>query len=328
MTVRQTRSRRQPVTERFKTHGFENWRNRNARGLRFTPYFFYDMTKLDPIITRQLQNWLDTPAEGRDAAEGATLYLRVSRNHALYNSVMRNPRKFMPKLEYELRKLLRIRLDNMTASDIVRLERHVLPKVEETVSETPEIPVDSELPQAEKARGRRMDHDSLPDEIRELWDSNGERHRKIVLLFNELKAMSEASPCDRYEKLVILEDLDRTYRSNLEKYDNYAADAETAPSTTSPVQVTDEETDTPADEAVSASDAAKVIGAARKTISTAKKTLAAMDPEDVKASELREKIAKSVDMVRSLGGTFSRRQIKELGELGVTVAFDNGEEGT
>lgn len=296
------------------------------------------MNKLDPALTRKIQEWLNTPAPERDIMAGATLYLQLSRNRALYNSVISKPQKYMPKLEYELRKFLRIRLDKMAVADIVRLESEVMPKAAETVEQLHHISTDDELPEATVARGRRFDHDSLPDGIKELWDSNAERHRRIVLLFNELKGMSEMAPCDRYEKLRILEELDRTYRSNLASYDAYVlapvsesvsmepasvpASALTVEDVANDVPAEGADTDAAADEATESApavDIARKIGAARKTVSATKKTLVALNPADEKAAVLRSKIQDAVDTVRALGGGFSPVQEEELSQLGIVM---------
>lgn len=205
-------------------------------GSHVAPFTFHDM-KLDPKVTQQIQDWLNTPEADRDIRAGAELMLTLNRNRALYYSLLRRPDKFKDKLVYELKKHLRIRLDNLTTSEVARLEETIIPRVKETVGNHPAISVDAELPEGSVAKGRRADHDSLPPEIQELWNSNEQRHRRIVILFNEIKAMADAQPCDRYEKLRILDDLDKTYRLNLEKYDAYvpsatvtsATDSETTP---------------------------------------------------------------------------------------------------
>ena len=292
------------------------------------------MKNLDPVLTRQLQDWLNTPADKRDVIAGATLYLQLSRNRALYNSVIRNPAKFHAKLEYELRKYLRIRLDRMAAADIVRLEGEVMPAVEETVG-LPPISTDDEFPGASVAKGRRPDHDSLPADIRDLWDSNADRYRRIVLLFNELKAMSDAAPCDRYEKLKILAELDKTYRANLERYDSYSlSDAEASetpssdpslepssgfPSAVPEVLQEGSPVGPSEDPAASGADVARQINAARKAVSSAKKTLSELPADDPKAAALRTRIQESVSVIRSLGGGFSDRQTSELAALGVVL---------
>ncbi|MCM1356524.1 MAG: hypothetical protein NC212_08990 [Staphylococcus sp.] len=284
------------------------------------------MTKLDPTLTRKVQEWLNTPADERDIIAGATLYLQLSRNKALYNSVISKPQKFLPKLEYELRKYLRIRLDNMASKDIVKLESEVMPRVGETVA-LPPISPDDEFPDPTVARGRRMDHAFLPPEIQALWDSNGDRYQKIVLLFNELKGMADCPPCDRYEKLVILDELDKKYRANLKRYDAYVLEADFSSaeikSASVDIAASDEVVvaDSSAADAEPATgvDVARKISAARKYISSNKKILAGLDQSDPKAPALRTKIQEAVDLVRTLGGGFAAAQESELSQLGIVL---------
>lgn len=255
---------------------------------------------LDPVITNKVQEWLNTPDEERDMREGATLMLQLNRNRALYNSVMMRPDKFRDKLVYELKKYLRMRLDNMTVSDVSSMEAEIMPRVKKTVEDMPVVSVDSEIPNAVRAKGKRPDHDSLPDHVRKLWEANGQLHRRIVLLFNELKAMSDALPCDRYEKLRLLDEADKKYRSNMKKYDDYVAPP--VCNACAPVQ---------------SADVVKAIGAARKTISKYKKILTEVNQDPEKIQTAKEKIQSAVAVIRNAGAEFSESTVKELSAFGI-----------
>ena len=259
--------------------------------------------KLDPILTEKVKKWLDTPAPERDVHEGATLMLQLNRNRALYNSVILRPEKFMDKLVYELRKYLRIRLDNMTVSEVAAMEAEVMPRVRDTIETVPVISTDAEMPDAAVAKGKRPDHDSLPASIQELWDSNRQRYQRIVLLFNELKAMSDAQPCDRYEKLRLLDEADKKYRSNLQKYDAYVA---------LPAESINEQ--------IQGTEMVRAIGAARKTISKYRKVISA-DPEDSeKIGIAKSKIQAAVAIIKNAGAEFSETTVKDLTAIG--ISFD------
>lgn len=259
------------------------------------------MTTLDPTLTRKVREWLDTPEAERDIPAGATLMLQLNRNRALFNSIIMRPAKYKDKLVYELRKYLRIRLDNMTVSDVARMEAEVMPRVQSTIEEQPVISSDNEIPGAVIAKGKRPDHDSLPAHIRDLWDSNGTLHRKIVLLFNELKAMADAQPCDRYEKLRLLDEADKTYRSNLQKYDEYVAG-----------------TPVPANVQQQAPEVTRAIGAARKTISKYRKVIAANPDDPSKIETAKSKIQAAVSVISEAGAEFSEQTVQELTAIGIT----------
>lgn len=289
------------------------------------------MYKIDNSLTQAVQDWLNTPESERDIHRGAEMLLALTRNRALYNSVLRRPDKFMAKMVYELRKHLRLRLDHMAVTDVVRLEAEVIPRAQELIGDAPAVSVDSELPEATIAKGKRADHDTLPADIRDRWESNGQLYRQIILLFNELKAMADAKPCDRYEKLKILDEAEKTYRSNLEIYDAYVASAAQDPEvpesdvtaeteTVSDTSESGESEATPAmeDEPAITDDTAKAVGAARKTISKYKKIAAPLAPDDPKRVTAVEKIQSAVNVIRSAGAEFTDAYKSELLALGIT----------
>lgn len=249
-----------------------------------------------------MQDWLNARPADRDFMRGAAMLRSLNRNKALYNTLVRNPGKYMSKLEYELRKHLRIRLHNMSVADVVHMEAEVMPRVASTVATPPTISSDDELPEAHTARGRRADHDSLPQEIQALWDSNATRYRKIVLLFNELKAMADQEPCDRFEKLQMLDELDKQYRHTLEQYDGYLPASATPPLSAGR---TDEE--------------ARRLSAARKTLGKYKKVASAADVSDERRTLAITKCRACVAVIRDLGGKFTPEVAAELSALGIDV---------
>lgn len=256
--------------------------------------------KLDHKLTSAIQDWLNTPSETRDVMAGADMALAVTRNRALYNTFLRNPKKFMPKIEYELRKHLNIRLHDMSAADVARLEGAVMPAAEETVSSMPVISSEDEI--APGRKGRRPDHDSLPEEVRRLWDDNIDRGRRIVLLFNECKAMADAQPCDRFEKVKMLGDLDRDYRMAMSKYDSYVPGMPFSGFGESPSK-----------------DSAKAVNSARKTISTYKGRLSGLAQDDPKREVYIDKINEAVRAVAANGGSFTPEYAEELRSMGVSM---------
>lgn len=94
-----------------------------------------------------------TPAADRNIASGAEMLLALTRNRALHNSFLRKPAKFMPKVEYELRKHLEIRLRDMSGADVAALESRVIPRVAQTVGSLPTISSDDDFPEGTKAKG-------------------------------------------------------------------------------------------------------------------------------------------------------------------------------
>ncbi|MBQ8277831.1 MAG: hypothetical protein IJY00_05240, partial [Bacteroidaceae bacterium] len=161
------------------------------------------------------------------------MLLRLTRNRILHANILRRPDKMAAKLEYELKKHLRIRLDGMTRRDVALMEREVMPRAEELLAAggppdadggLPEISSEADQP-APVHEGRRADHDALPEEIRRLWDDNAGIWFRIKQTYNTLLSMEHAAPCDRYDHLKMLDELDRRYRDNMARYDAYAGTA-------------------------------------------------------------------------------------------------------
>lgn len=165
--------------------------------------------EFDTKLTEALSGWMNTPPAERDILAGAELYLKLSRNKILYWNIRRRPDKFADKLEYELRKYLGMRIDQVTSHDAAELYKEELPKAEEFIQEC----------EVTRDRGKRSDHDQLPAEVRDLWDANLKLTHRVNLLFNELKAMSDAKPCDRYEKIKIMCALEKQCREQYAVYD-------------------------------------------------------------------------------------------------------------
>lgn len=272
------------------------------------------MNRIDDNLTRRMQAWLAAPAAGRDIREGAEMLLRLTRNRILYDNILRRPDKMAAKLEYELKKHLRIRLDGLTRRDVALMEREVMPRAEELLAAgaAPDTgdgltEISSEAdPPAPVHEGRRADHDSLPEEIRALWDKNADIWFRIKQTYNTLLQMEDAAPCDRYDHLKMLDELDRRYRDNLARYDAYdPAAAGTAG----------------ADMPDGAAPTAAEVSAARKYLSTnrAKLEAAVAEGDDDKAGKIREAMQQRVDTVLRAGESFKPDYRDALARLGLST---------
>ena len=271
---------------------------------------------MDEKLTKNIQDWLATPAQDRDIDEGATMLLKLNRNRTLYNNIVRRPERFVDKLDYELRKHLKIRLDGLTVADVARMDREVMPRVEETLHEVPVISTDAELPEGTVARGRRPDHDQLPAEIQALWDDNIENYHKVRDLHHRLKEMEAAPPCDRYEFLKLLDEADRKYRENLARYDGFVLGQEPAPVVA----------DNTADDQAPERDKAR-INAARKSISKWKGALvkAYGEGDGAKCEEAKGKVLAAVAELRAAGGTLGAKVSADLTQLGIELEVEADE---
>ena len=251
---------------------------------------------MDHKFTEKIRTWLNTPVNERSIEEGATMLLQLNRNRILHQNIIRRGVRMMPKLEYELKKHLRIRDDGKTLHEVVAMEKVIMPAVEQLVTK----------PEAEHA-GKRADHDELPEEVQQLWDGNFERYTKVKALFEELKAMEKMQPCDRYEKLKLLDEADKAYREALSAYDSYVKEDNF------PIKTEEYPVD-PAELATQ-------IGNARKYISEGKGKLKKLIDEgnEAKAATLREKIVERVRTIQQAGAPISDDTFAELSELGINL---------
>lgn len=256
---------------------------------------------LDEKFTKAIQAWLMQEQEQRSLEEGALLLLRINRNQRLYSNIIR--RRDFQKLEYELNKHLKIRLEGLTREQVAAMERQALPLIKETLAKhAPVISTEDDYNKA-TAAGRRPDHDTLPEQVRRLYDRNGELYFKMKSLFETLKTMEDQQPCDRHELLLQLAEMDREYRENWNTYDafdaaNYVAHGE---------------------QALNVGASPKEVSAARKFISGNKAKLAVLketEPEQYEA--LREKMQARVDLLIKSGLWFKQAFIEELAGLGIT----------
>ena len=202
------------------------------------------MNGIDKLFRAKVEEWLSknkhTEAE---LADGAMMVLQCNRNHAMYNTIMRRPARFEDKIAYELRKHLRYLKDDLNLDGVKDLERKVLPVIGKAIADTEEtadkaaaalgeIPEDSFLPapalsseepykqtDAIVARGKRTDHDTLPETIRAIWDKNAERYKKIKQAHETCKTLTAA--CDRYEYTKAIAELWEAYKKDFDTYDHY-----------------------------------------------------------------------------------------------------------
>lgn len=251
---------------------------------------------MDHKFTEKIRTWLNTPVNERSIEEGATMLLQLNRNRILHQNILRRGVRMMPKLEYELKKHLSIRDDGKTLHEVVAMEKVIMPAVEPLVTK----------PEAEHA-GKRADHDELPKDIQQLWNDNFERYVKIKALFEELKAMEKMQPCDRYEKLKLLDEAEKAYREALSAYDSYVKE-DNFPTKTE-------------EQPVDPAELATQIGNARKYISEGKGKLKKLIDEgnEAKATTLRKKIVERVRTIQQAGAPISDDTLAELSELGINL---------
>ena len=202
------------------------------------------MKGIDKLFRARVTEWLSKKKHTEvELAEGAAMVLQCNRNQALYNTIMRRPARYEEKIAYELRKHLRYLKDDMTLDEVKKMEAYILPVIGKAIADTEEttdkaaaalgeIPEDSFLPapalsseepykqtDAIVARGKRTDHDTLPETIRAIWERNAERYKKIKQAHETCKTLTAA--CDRYEFTSAIAELWADYKKDFDTYDHY-----------------------------------------------------------------------------------------------------------
>ena len=174
---------------------------------------------MDAKFTQQIQDWMNTPAEQRDYAQGALLLLRLTGNQIMYRNLMANPKRNAQFIEYQLQKRLNFRLQKLTHEQVEQMQRQVDVIVKKRLSLTESNPA------ADFRKGKRADHDELPDEIQALYVENLGIVQKMRELHLKLRSLSlDSAPCpdsERYPFLKELIALDKRLHSNWETYDHY-----------------------------------------------------------------------------------------------------------
>lgn len=213
---------------------------------------------LDHNLTLQMRAWLESPAELRDLAEGALMLLRLNNNKLMYRNISHNLRANASFIEHNLQKYYNYRVKDMTHEEVKAMDAQVEKIMAGISSFTEEEPADGEKTEqaeegedadpavatkstSEYAKGKRLDHDSLPPEIQACYVENLSKVQRMRELHLKLRSMSTMeSPCpdsERYPYLQEIIKLDKERRANWNTYDSYRVveGGETAAAPVAPV---------------------------------------------------------------------------------------------
>lgn len=269
---------------------------------------------MDKAFTQDIADWLETPREERDVRKGAELLLRINGNRHIYQLAMIRPETAHNHVEADLKKFLQIRLDGHTMESVRQMDSELIPKVQNIITtrqdESEDAPEETD-DTAPTHRGKRSDHNELPEKIRAIYERGGELFEKIKQIFTELQQMENAPACDRYEKLKVLKPLVKEYTDGWERYDNYNSD------------MSQEEVVEAVDEAPEPGNEVKRVGAARKFISThVAKLETLLQAETIDEAEVeneRRQIAERMAFVAETGGSFKPDFAQRINALGVDI---------
>ena len=175
---------------------------------------------MDHKFTEQIKVWLETPADQRDYSVGALYLLKLSGNQILYKNIVAALDKRHDVIEYQLQKYYNFRVQALTHAQVEEMAAQVETIVAEHI---PLAATADEQPQ----KGKRADHDSLPDEIKSKYVENLSLLQRMRELHLRLRSLSlENATCpdsERYPFLKELITLDKKLHTNWEAYDHYVA---------------------------------------------------------------------------------------------------------
>lgn len=247
-------------------------------------------------LLKDLKQIALTPNQDIDLEKSALLLLQFNRNRILYQNIIRA--RLYDKLKYEAVKMFeltcaRYGLDPETFDESPQAQ---MDEMEKRYEAAPEVEV------KEKSMGVRPDHDTLPDNIRALYQANTDAYLRMRKLHEALKNMDAAKACDRFPYVKEFLDLDDLTVKNWTLYDSFNPE---------------EQNDKP--EEGKAIDA-KRISANRKYLSDNKDKLAKLIADNSeKAHELRDKMQLRVTELLSVDAGVSDDQLTELAKLGINV---------
>lgn len=188
---------------------------------------------MDHKFTEQIRQWLETPVDERDYSVGALYLLKLSGNQILYKNIVAALDRRHDVIEYQLQKYYNFRVKALTHAQVEEMSA----QVEAIVAE--HIPLAAEADK-QPQKGKREDHDLLPDEIKAKYVENLsilQRMRELHLRLRSLSLDNATCPdSERYPFLKELISLDKKLHANWEAYDHYVASAPKAtPSSAKPL---------------------------------------------------------------------------------------------
>ena len=178
---------------------------------------------MDNKFTKQIGAWLDTEEADRDWELGALYLLRLSGNKIMYRNVVARLDRKHDYVEAQIRKYYDFRVRELTHEQVSDMDK----QVEDIVAKELSLSVKADKP---SHLGKRDDHDTLPDEIKQLYVDNLTLLRRMRELHLRLRMLStDNSTCPDSERYPFLKEiiaLDKKMHKNWETYDNYTANAE------------------------------------------------------------------------------------------------------
>ena len=179
---------------------------------------------MDHKFTELIKQWLETPSDQRDYSVGALYLLKLSGNRIMYRNIVAQLDRRHDFLDYQIQKYYNFRVQALTHAQVEEMQQQVDVIVAEHIS----LAANAD----EHKTGKRIDHDSLPDEIKAKYVENLSILQRMRELHLKLRSLSlDTAPCpdsERYPFLKELNELDKKMHANWEEYDHFVASAPSA----------------------------------------------------------------------------------------------------
>lgn len=184
---------------------------------------------MDHNFTQQLGEWLNTPDNKKDYRAGNLMLLKLSGNRVMFKQIGRAIDLYKNHIAFHLQRYYNFRVQKLTHQQVQQMQQQVDEIVER------EIPLSVNADNAAQdgiGRGRREDHDSLPDDIKAKYEENYAIYHKMRELHMQLRSLSlESATCpdsERYPFLKEIIELDKKLHANWEAYDRYIPQSDEA----------------------------------------------------------------------------------------------------
>ena len=172
---------------------------------------------MDNKFTELIKQWLETPSNQRDYSVGALYLLKLSGNQIMYRNIVAQLDRHHDFVDYQIQKYYNFRVQALTHAQVEEMQQ----KVDVIVAEHISLAANAD----EHKTGKRIDHDSLPDEIKAKYVENLSILQRMRELHLKLRSLSlDTAPCpdsERYPFLKELIELDKKMHANWEEYDHY-----------------------------------------------------------------------------------------------------------
>ena len=172
---------------------------------------------MDNKFTELIKQWLETPSDQRGYAGGALDLLGRGGDRVMDGNIVAHPFLLHDCVDYQIQKYYNFRVQALTHAQVEEMQQ----KVDVIVAEHISLAANAD----EHKTGKRIDHDSLPDEIKAKYVENLSILQRMRELHLKLRSLSlDTAPChdsERYPFLKELIELDKKMHANWEEYDHF-----------------------------------------------------------------------------------------------------------